>query len=127
PWYRPDGVRAMNRILDSGAKPDAVFGMNDTLAIGALHVLQSRGYRVPEDVAVIGFDGIEETQYSAPTLSTVHIQRDEIAATAVRLLQQAIADPGGQPHLTDVGFQIQEIGRASCMERVCVTVDTVRL
>ncbi|HLS63950.1 MAG TPA: LacI family DNA-binding transcriptional regulator [Ruania sp.] len=107
PWYRPDGVRAMNRILDSGAKPDAVFGMNDTLAIGALHVLQSRGYRVPEDVAVIGFDGIEETQYSAPTLSTVHIQRDEIAATAVQLLQQTIADPGSQPHLIDVGFQIE--------------------
>lgn len=89
-WHRLDGARAMHALLDSGVPFDAVFGLNDTLALGAVRVLQEAGRRIPHDVAVIGFDGLDETKYSLPTLSTVDPGRDEIAETAVRVLAERI-------------------------------------
>ncbi|NED95319.1 LacI family transcriptional regulator [Phytoactinopolyspora alkaliphila] len=86
PWNRSAGAEATNRLLDSGVEFDAVFGLNDTLALGALRALLSRGIRVPNDVAVAGFDDIEETRFSTPTLTTVDPGRDQIARTAVELL-----------------------------------------
>jgi len=56
--------------------------------------MQEAGLRIPDDVAVIGFDDIDETRYSLPTLSTIDPGRDEIAETAVRLLVERIADSG---------------------------------
>lgn len=90
-WHRLDGARAMRELLASGVQFDAVFGLNDTLALGAMRVLQEVGVRIPEDVVVIGFDGLDETRYSLPTLSTIDPGRDEIAATAVRVLVERIA------------------------------------
>lgn len=89
-WHRLDGAQAMHELLDSGVEFDAVFGLNDTLALGAVRVLQEAGRRIPQDVAVIGFDGLDETKYSLPTLSTVDPGRDEIAETAVRILAERI-------------------------------------
>lgn len=89
-WHRLDGAQAMHELLDSGVAFDAVFGLNDTLALGAVRVLQEAGRRIPHDVAVIGFDGLDETKYSLPTLSTVDPGRDEIAETAVRILAERI-------------------------------------
>ncbi len=105
-WHRLDGARAMRDLLAAGVPFDAVFGLNDTLALGALRALQEAGVRVPADVAVIGFDGLDETQYSLPALSTVDPGRDEIADTAVRVLAERIEggavsgndDPGPQEY-----------------------------
>ncbi|WP_323960364.1 LacI family DNA-binding transcriptional regulator [Arthrobacter sp. JZ12] len=89
-WHRADGAEAMHRLLDSGVEFDAVFGLNDTLAQGAMRVLQEAGLRIPGDVAVIGFDDLEETRYSIPTLSSVNPGREEIAETAIRVLMERI-------------------------------------
>jgi DNA-binding LacI/PurR family transcriptional regulator len=93
-WHRLDGARAMRDMLAAGVAFDAVFGLNDTLALGALRALQEAGVRVPADVALIGFDGLDETQYSLPALSTVDPGRDEIADTAVRVLVERIEGRG---------------------------------
>lgn len=93
-WHRSTGAEAMERLLDDGVEVDAVFGLNDALALGALHVLHRRRVDVPGAVAVIGFDAIEETAYSAPTLSTIEPGREQIAATAVDLLLERIGNPG---------------------------------
>nr|WP_205740528.1 LacI family DNA-binding transcriptional regulator [Haloactinopolyspora alba] len=85
-WHRSTGAEAMVRLLNSGVRFDAVFAMNDTLALGALRVLLRHGIRVPDDVAVVGFDDIEEARYSTPTLTTVDPGREQIARTAVELL-----------------------------------------
>ncbi|MBG6237135.1 DNA-binding LacI/PurR family transcriptional regulator [Mycetocola sp. CAN_C7] len=95
-WHRLDGARAMHDLLDAGVPFDAVFGFNDTLALGAVRVLQEAGRSIPADVAVIGFDGLDETKYSLPTLSTVDPGRDELAETAVRVLVERIAERDGQ-------------------------------
>ncbi|MDT0165382.1 LacI family DNA-binding transcriptional regulator [Actinotalea sp. AC32] len=106
-WHRATGAAAMARLLDDGAAPDAVFGMNDALALGAMHELQVRGLRVPEDVAVIGFDAIDEGRYSNPTLTTVDPGREVIAETAVRLLHERTSGAGaGEPQLVVAAYRI---------------------
>jgi DNA-binding LacI/PurR family transcriptional regulator len=96
-WHRSNGAAAMHDLLDRGATFDAVFGLNDTLAQGAVRVLQEAGFRVPDDIAVIGFDDLDETRYSLPTLSTVDPGRKEIAETAIRMLMERIKDPNTLP------------------------------
>ncbi|KIH99386.1 LacI family transcriptional regulator [Streptomonospora alba] len=90
-WTRATGAEAMRRVLDRGIGVDAVYGLNDVLALGAMRVLFERGLRVPEDVAVAGFDDIEEGRFSCPSLTTVQPGRTEIARTAVWLLVDRIA------------------------------------
>ena len=70
-WHRSTGAEATHRLIDSGVPFDAVFALNDALGLGALYALQRRGLRVPEDVAVIGFDDVDDGAFSTPSLSTV--------------------------------------------------------
>ncbi|WP_043441980.1 LacI family DNA-binding transcriptional regulator [Arthrobacter sp. L77] len=109
-WHRANGATSMRELLASGVEFDAVFGMNDTLALGAMRVLQEAGRRIPEDVAVIGFDDLDEGRYSLPTLSTIDPGRDEIADTAVRVLQERIVGRGGEvpPREFEARFQVIE-------------------
>ncbi|NRG40678.1 LacI family DNA-binding transcriptional regulator [Rathayibacter sp. VKM Ac-2835] len=107
PWRRSGGAEAMRRLLDSGLAFDAVFALNDTLALGALRALQDAGVRVPEDVAVIGFDDIDEARYASPSLSSIDSGRDEIARTAVELLQARIdGTRAGPPELREAAFAL---------------------
>lgn len=93
-WHRADGARAMHALLDRGAPFDAVFGFNDTLALGAMRVLQEAGLRVPEDVAVLGIDDLDEAAYSIPSLTTIDPGREWIARTAVETLLERIGRKG---------------------------------
>jgi DNA-binding LacI/PurR family transcriptional regulator len=98
PWHRAGGAEAMGRLLDDRVEVDAVFGLNDALALGALHVLHRRRIEVPGTIAVIGFDDIEEASYSVPTLSTIAPGRIQIADTAVDLLLARIHGEDGRPY-----------------------------
>ena len=103
-WHRSDGADSMRELLASGVEFDAVFGLNDTLALGAMHVLLRSGRRVPDDVAVIGFDGLDETEYSIPALTTIDPGRAWIAKTAVSTLLARIAgeaDAGPRTRLAE--------------------------
>lgn len=90
-WHRANGADSMRELLARGGQFDAVFGLNDTLALGAMRVLQESGRRVPDDVAVVGFDGLDEAAYSIPSLTTVDPGRAWIAKTAVSTLLERIA------------------------------------
>jgi DNA-binding LacI/PurR family transcriptional regulator len=90
-WHRSTGAEATERLLASGLEFDALLGLNDTLALGALRVLTKRGIRVPDDVAIAGFDNIDEASYSTPSLTTVDPGRAEIAQKAVDLLVRRMA------------------------------------
>lgn len=91
PWRRPAGADAIAALIERGVEFDAVFGFNDALALGALRALHGRGREVPSDVAVIGFDDVEEAEYASPTLSTIASGRDWVARTAVDRLAERIA------------------------------------
>ncbi|MFI7659074.1 LacI family DNA-binding transcriptional regulator [Micromonospora parva] len=95
-WHRADGAAAMRGLLTSGVRPDAVFCFNDTLALGVLRALHEAGLRVPEDVAVAGFDDIEDGRFAIPALSTVAPDKEQIARLAVQLLADRLT---GNPTL----------------------------
>ncbi|MEQ4210248.1 LacI family DNA-binding transcriptional regulator [Actinopolymorpha sp. B9G3] len=95
PWHRDNGADAMRELLAARIPFDSLFALNDTLALGALRVLGESGRRVPEDVAVIGFDNIDEARFSLPSLSSVDPGREEIAQTAVDLLIERIDEKDG--------------------------------
>ncbi|KAF4407218.1 MULTISPECIES: LacI family DNA-binding transcriptional regulator [Streptomyces] len=98
--HREDGARAMTALLDSGVRADAVFAFSDELALGALHTVLNHGLRVPEDVAVVGFDGIEDARYANPALTTVVPDKRQIAERALQCLADRIYSPGaGVPPL----------------------------
>jgi len=109
-WHRANGATSMRALLASGVRFDAVFAFNDTLALGAMRVLQEAGIRVPDDVAVVGFDNLDEAQYSLPSLTTVDPGREEIAETAVRVLLERIdeRDPAQPPRELFAEFSIVE-------------------
>ena len=95
-WHRSTGAEAMERLLASGKQFDAVFALNDAMALGALRVLAARGITVPDDVAVIGFDDVDDARYSTPSLTSVAPGRREIARTAVSFLVARIAEPSAK-------------------------------
>ncbi|GIM96197.1 LacI family DNA-binding transcriptional regulator [Paractinoplanes toevensis] len=106
-YHRADGYAAMHALLDLPAPPDAVFCFNDLLAIGALRALHERGRQVPSEVAVIGFDGIEEGEFHTPTLSTIRPDKAEIARLALALLERRITDgPAASPREGFASFEL---------------------
>lgn len=85
-FHRADGAAAMADLLALPEPPDAVFCYNDLLALGALRTILSRGLRVPEDIALVGFDDIEDGRYSTPSLTTIRPDKTQIAERAVTQL-----------------------------------------
>jgi len=90
PWHPENGAEATRQLLDAGLDFDAIFALNDSLALGVLRALGEAGRVVPDDVAVIGFDNITNGQFTVPSLSSVDPGRDEIAETAVGMLVERI-------------------------------------
>ncbi|MEN2739699.1 LacI family DNA-binding transcriptional regulator [Microbacterium sp. X-17] len=106
-WHRTDGAAATRQLLESGVAFDAIFALNDELALGALRVLNQEGVRVPDEVAVIGFDNLIEGQFAMPSLSTIDPGRPDIAQRAVDALIERIGDRGGRvggPRKIEVPF-----------------------
>jgi len=71
----------------------ALFAMSDVMAIGAMRALDERGLKVPEDVGVMGFDGIEMARFTRPALATVEQPAEEIARAGVELMLRLLDDP----------------------------------
>ncbi len=104
-----DGLDAMRRLLATGEVVDGVVCVNDAVALGVIRGLVDAGLRVPQDVKVIGFDGIDDGRLSVPSLSTVATDHDAVAALALeRLLCQINEDPEWQPQEFVCGFRIEE-------------------
>lgn len=93
-FERSEGIAAMRRLLDSGQPFDAVFCFSDLLALGAMHEVKKAGLRIPEDVAIAGFDDIEEGRYSDPTLTTIRPDKEQIAIAALDLLNSRLTSEG---------------------------------
>jgi LacI family transcriptional regulator len=72
------GRQAARLLLAKSQRPTALVCVNDVMAVGALREVRVRGLRCPEDVSVTGFDNVTLAQFSVPTLTTVHIPRDQI-------------------------------------------------
>lgn len=90
-----DAYEATLRLVDSGAEFTALFAISDMMAIAAIKALEDRGRRVPEDCSVIGIDGLELSEYTRPTLTTLVQPRERMGAESVRILMDMIEGRGG--------------------------------
>ena len=107
------GYRAGRELALAKPRPDAVFAANDMMAIGCLFALKEAGIRVPEDVALAGFDDIPIARYVSPPLTTVRAQTTELGRQSLEALAQAIEQPkprGRERHT----LSTQLVIRTSC-------------
>lgn len=84
------GFAATNRLLDKNLPISAIVAANDAMAVGALRACRDRKIRIPEDIAITGFDDVESSITARPTLTTVHVPKEEMGAAAVRHLVDVI-------------------------------------
>lgn len=90
-YTRESGLTAMRRLLTLHAPPTAVFAGNDLMAIGALSAARTAGRRVPEDVAIVGYDDIPEAAVTLPALTTIAVPKYDIGRAAAALLLERVA------------------------------------
>jgi LacI family transcriptional regulator len=86
----PAAYQAMLTLLDLPRPPTAIFAASDTMAAGALNAIRDRGFRVPEDIAVVGYDDLTIAGPSTPPLTTVRQPVEDMSVHAVRLLVEQI-------------------------------------
>ncbi len=108
------GWRAGSEIATLAQRPSAVFCGNDMMAIGCLAALAEAGVRVPQDIAVAGFDDIPIARYLTPPLTTVRVRIAELGSLALDRLASAIENPGrsAAQHQT---LRAELVVRQSCM------------
>ncbi|GGY28824.1 LacI family transcriptional regulator [Streptomyces anulatus] len=112
-----EGALAAGALLDRSEgtgveRPEAMLFANDQMAVGALQALERRGVRVPDDIAVTGFDGIPLSRIVRPPLTTVRQPIRRLGEQAVELLVQRLADPGRAPVSLELPVSVTR--RASC-------------
>lgn len=104
----PDAYAATRRLLERCPDLTAIFAVSDVMALGAIRALQDMGKRVPDDISVIGFDGISTGQYSVPRLATVRQDTKLLAEKGVDALLRGIAFNSRRPVHELVPFRLIE-------------------
>jgi LacI family transcriptional regulator len=89
PFTREGGYQAAMHLLAARNPPRAIFASSDRQAVGVLRALQSKGLRVPHDVALVAFDGTEESEFTSPPLTVAQQPVREMALSAVRTVLSA--------------------------------------
>ncbi len=107
------GFAIGRRIAQSKPRPDAVFAANDLTAIGCLAALGEAGLRVPEDLALAGFDDIPIARYVAPALTTIRVPIAALGAAALEMLAKSLETPGSQVPLSTT-MPVELVVRRSC-------------
>ncbi len=94
-FLKPSGYEAAKRFLTMGDPPSAIFGVNDYMALGAFEAILDSGLRVPDDVALIGFNDIEFSSLKTVELSTIGQRKYEMGSIAVHTLIERIEEGDG--------------------------------
>ena len=102
-YKRLSGAAAVRTLFDRPDPPDGLFCFSDELAAGALRALYEMGVPVPDDVSVVGFDDVEESTFSAPSLTSIRPDRNAIAAAALDMLLDRIRGSEAAPRDVHVG------------------------
>ena len=106
----------MNRLLSAGIRlPEALLADNDIIALGAMKAMQDHGIRIPEDVSIIGFDDLPFCSITTPSLTTIHVYKQEMGRTAVRRLLELIRN--GDRFVTKSQICTEFVERGSVCKR----------
>lgn len=111
-WHEASGYQLTHDLMRLPSPPDAIFCASDSIAVGALDALHEIGARIPDDVAIVGFDNRHFSQHQRPPLTTVALPLVEMGRIAGSLLLSAILEGQQQPLIQQVPCQL--IQRLSC-------------
>jgi DNA-binding LacI/PurR family transcriptional regulator len=106
-YHHRDGAEAMARLLALAQPPDAVFCFNDMLAQGAVRAAAERGCKVPQDIAIVGFDNTEHSAYSLPSLTTIAPDKTALAEAAVDLVHRRANGDTEAPRDVQIPFTLE--------------------
>jgi LacI family transcriptional regulator len=106
------GYHAVQQLLKSGKLPSAVFFINDLMAAGGLAAFHEAGIRIPEDMEVMGHDNHDHSRFTIPSLSTVHLPEEEMAAACVNTLLDLLENKIEGP--VSITFETSQVIRLSC-------------
>lgn len=111
-YQEAGGFAAMNALLDRDLRPTAIFAVNDLMALGAMIALRQRGLRVPNDIAIVGFDDIPAARIAHPALTTVTQFTEALGLAAAEMLVSRLA--GDAPALgRQLDHRVELVVRAS--------------
>lgn len=108
-----DGSKPARKLLQSGNLPDAIFAMNDSIAISAMHEAKKLGFRIPEDISIVGFDDEPHSSFFSPALSTVWQPVYNIGMLSARILLSHLKNPDTQLKFRKEIFRPELVVRAS--------------
>ncbi len=115
-WLHTSGKAVMQHFLQLDNAPTAVFSCNDMMAAGALHAIYEQGLRVPEDIAIVGFDDVPQTKVIIPALTTIRQPNEEMGSKATEMLIDRLEGKNEQP--LQVIFPTTLVVRQSCGARL---------
>lgn len=107
-----DGYQLMKRIIRRGNYPGAFFIVSDTLAIGAMKAIRDSGMKVPDDIAIVGFDDIEMASFCEPPLTTMAQPKYEMGVSGMELLVKAMS--GVRLRKKEIELEVELVVRESC-------------
>lgn len=111
-WEIESGYAATKNLLKLAERPTAIFAANDQMALGAIYAIQDAGLRVPEDVAVVGYDNRNFTKTVRPRITTVSMPVIEMGGAAAELLLKQLAE--GRKEEEEIKVKGQLIIRETC-------------
>ncbi len=106
----------MKEILRTEQPAKCYFADNDLIAIGAMQALREAGFRIPEDISVVGFDDISAAEYVSPPLTTVEVPKSYLGETAVGRLVQMIEGHSLQPLKVEVFTRLIRRKSVACQQ-----------
>jgi LacI family transcriptional regulator len=116
-----DGYNAAARLYSTpGRKPTAVFAVNDAMALGALKYFNEMGVAVPGEIAIVGFDNIEASYRSKPSLTTIDVHKEEMGVMAVRTLVNILKEGNGV--VRQIHTSVELIVRESSLHNLPITI-----
>jgi DNA-binding LacI/PurR family transcriptional regulator len=111
-YSQRSGARACQELLDGGEPVEAIFAANDEMALGALQVIEERGLRVPQDIALVGYDDISLAAVVRPSLTTIHQPMEEVGRRAAARLIELLEEKAAEPRQVDLPTEL--VVRKSC-------------
>jgi LacI family transcriptional regulator len=111
-WWHESGYQAMRRLLARVPDSTALFVQNDRMAIGAIRALREAGRRIPDDVAIVGYDDTPEAAYCHPPLTTIRQPMQQVGEVATRKLIELIDDPDAERQ--EILLKTDLVRRGSC-------------
>jgi len=112
-WTKESGISVTNRLLQMKPRPTAIFGLNNSMSIGALTVLKTQGVKVPENMALVSFDDVEYGNLLNPALTTTSTSWYELGRASASLLLDRITNGNSKPKQY-IKLPINLIIRESC-------------